>query len=94
MAAAPIIASAPLTTGSFHARAAIAKTVNEITALVATTEPITAQEIPKPGASVSIRMTEPMARATMPPKPSAPNDGSMASAAMNATPRMISATPA
>ncbi|MNF07016.1 hypothetical protein D3C80_2070920 [compost metagenome] len=53
-----------------------------------------AKGMPKPGASVSIKMTAPTTNATMPPKPTTPKLGKNASAIMKASPSKISATPA
>ncbi|MNP75095.1 hypothetical protein D3C76_1720890 [compost metagenome] len=50
--------------------------------------------MPKPGTSVSIRITAPTTKATMPPKPTTPKLGKNASAIMKAMPSMISAAPA
>jgi hypothetical protein len=49
--------------------------------------------MPKPGASVSISISAPITKATMPPKPSVPNVGRKASAIRNASPRKMSPRP-
>ncbi|MNQ65644.1 hypothetical protein D3C85_801040 [compost metagenome] len=55
---------------------------------------ITGRGMPKPGTSVSIRITAPTTKAAMPPKPITPKLGMKASAAMNRMPSRIRAMPA
>ncbi|MNP70012.1 hypothetical protein D3C76_1661820 [compost metagenome] len=50
--------------------------------------------MPNPGTSVSIKITAPTIKATIPPKPMTPKLGKKASAIMNARPSKMSPTPA